>query len=224
VRPLLRFTLPASLGCQGLRITCSSGRYSYLATATLPKDKLLNEQLSGNVNRACLLHTADDMNHSIANHLRGEATLHFDPFPAVLRTLDIFFAELQKEEGWVGKDIAVFIDTNPAFTEYTQLALCELALTSCGVAAGAAAAAKACQAVPVAAAAALGAATAAAAGETAACCQSQPPDLRSRHSNSRSQCSCPPCRRHQEADHPSQRRRLFAAGGAAHVQQNLEFV
>ena len=65
------------------------------------------------------------MNHSIANHLRGEATLHFDPFPGVLRTLDNFFAALHKEDDWRDRDIVVFIDTNPAFTEYTQLALCE---------------------------------------------------------------------------------------------------
>ena len=33
--------------------------------------------------------------------------------------------ELDLETEWAGEDIVVFIDTNPAFTEYTQLALCE---------------------------------------------------------------------------------------------------
>lgn len=43
---------------------------------------------------------------------------------SMLRTM---IKVLQQKGGpeWRDSDITVFIDTNPAFTEYTQLALCE---------------------------------------------------------------------------------------------------
>ncbi|PSC71382.1 ATPase [Micractinium conductrix] len=47
-----------------------------------------------------------------------------DNFKLSLMTLRFFFMDLETE--WAGEDIVVFIDTNPAFTEYTQLALCTI--------------------------------------------------------------------------------------------------
>lgn len=56
-----------------------------------------------------------------------------DGFRTTLNKLRDMFKALQSEVNspLQGMDITVFIDTNPAFTEYTQLALCESGSYGC---------------------------------------------------------------------------------------------
>ena len=55
----------------------------------------------------------------------GPAAQRRDPFYNVLNTMRTFFKGLANEPEWRDHQIVVFVDTNPAFTAYTQLALCE---------------------------------------------------------------------------------------------------
>lgn len=70
---------------------------------------------------------ADDLTQHIRDRLAKNPLMAMhDPYKATLSVLRELFKKLQEPGGRLaGKDIAVFIDTNPAFTEYTQLALCE---------------------------------------------------------------------------------------------------
>ncbi len=72
-----------------------------------------------------MLHAADDLNHKLATALSAPVNPWGDPFRNTLGLLRFFIERLQTEEGWATADITVFIDTNPSFSEYTQLALCE---------------------------------------------------------------------------------------------------
>ena len=63
---------------------------------------------------------ADDMNARLAQAINGNRDGFRDPFVSNLKLLRRFFINLQQEPGWADADIMVFIDTNPAFTEYTQ--------------------------------------------------------------------------------------------------------
>lgn len=55
----------------------------------------------------------------------GPAATRRDSFYNLLHMMRTFFAGLAREPEWQNHKIVVFVDTNPAFTEYTQLALCE---------------------------------------------------------------------------------------------------
>lgn len=77
---------------------------------------------------------ADDMNSKLHEQMYmpqyrgpagGPAATQRDPFRNVLHMMRTFFEGLAREPEWQGHEIVVFVDTNPAFTEYTQLALCE---------------------------------------------------------------------------------------------------
>jgi hypothetical protein len=71
------------------------------------------------------LPVADDLSSAIGNAMKQPITAFGDPFEITLSRLRFFFKELLSEADWAGQDVVVFIDSNPAFTEYTQLALCE---------------------------------------------------------------------------------------------------
>lgn len=68
---------------------------------------------------------ADDLTTTIANAMHQPVTAFGDPFKVTLSRLRFFFEQVLGETEWAGKEVMVFIDSNPAFTEYTQLALCE---------------------------------------------------------------------------------------------------
>lgn len=66
------------------------------------------------------------MSNSLRLYMNCDPVIN-DPFKITMHKLRALFKAVQDspESKLRGKDIAVFIDTNPAFTEYTQLALCE---------------------------------------------------------------------------------------------------
>ena len=66
------------------------------------------------------------MSRKLANFMDQPRDID-DPYKMTLSKLRDLFDVLEREGGpaFRGKDITVFIDTNPAFTEYTQVALCE---------------------------------------------------------------------------------------------------
>lgn len=85
-----------------------------------------NKGMSDNIWLFCGDDRLDDMNARLAQAINGNRDGFRDPFVSNLKLLRRFFINLQQEPGWADADIMVFIDTNPAFTEYTQMALCSM--------------------------------------------------------------------------------------------------
>ncbi|PRW18346.1 ATPase [Chlorella sorokiniana] len=98
-------------------------------------DEGVNHRMPTNMWLLCGDPALDDMNSKLHQQLYapqyqgvagGPAAARRDGFYNLLHTMRTFFKNLSREPEWRDQQIVVFVDTNPAFTEYTQLALCTI--------------------------------------------------------------------------------------------------